>query len=380
MPVLGMAQDSGVVVSWLKQQGDYVAEGEPLLEVETDKAVVEVPAMASGVLADVTAGAGTEVPTGTVIARLLAAGEASGDASVERPGMPASSLVAAASAQPADASPPPQNAGAPIGLSSMTSTQVAGPPASSHPVEAAAFPAAASRGVPSPGQRVVVGPPRPLASPKAKRLARELGIDLLSVDGTGPNGAVRTKDLVSALVRARETGPAPATSWLRRAVPLTPVRDLVANANALMEHSRRGVTISLADVLGRLTVAAFAASGNPVPHDIWVTRNGAGGRPESCRITDPLRSTIVGFASGWNTPTEVEGVAVHVLDLSGSPFESPPPPTPPTCKVRVTLAGSDGDAGTLTLEHGADPGIEPATLMTRLIELLEDPLAALLYV
>ena len=52
MPVLGMNQDFGTVVRWLAQEGEAVAEGQPLLEVETDKAVVEVPAMASGVLAD----------------------------------------------------------------------------------------------------------------------------------------------------------------------------------------------------------------------------------------------------------------------------------------------------------------------------------------
>ncbi|MBW6507473.1 MAG: dihydrolipoamide acetyltransferase, partial [Rhodobacteraceae bacterium] len=68
MPALGMAQETGVLVSWLKQPGDAVAQGEPLMEVETDKAVMEVEAQASGWLADVRAKAGEEVPVGAVIA------------------------------------------------------------------------------------------------------------------------------------------------------------------------------------------------------------------------------------------------------------------------------------------------------------------------
>ena len=68
MPALGMAQDSGVIVQWLKAPGDAVAEGDALFEVETDKATMEVEAQAAGVLADVRARAGEDVPVGQVIA------------------------------------------------------------------------------------------------------------------------------------------------------------------------------------------------------------------------------------------------------------------------------------------------------------------------
>src|SRR5437588_12521891 len=77
MPALGMAQDTGVVVSWKKQPGDEVIKGEPLLEVETDKAVVDVEAPATGTLASISAEAGAEVPIGTTIAVILAPGESS---------------------------------------------------------------------------------------------------------------------------------------------------------------------------------------------------------------------------------------------------------------------------------------------------------------
>src|SRR6266436_9746904 len=76
LPVLGMAQDTGKIVQWLKREGQPVKKGEPVVEVETDKATVELEAPADGVLANVTAAEGDEVPVGQVIARILAPGEA----------------------------------------------------------------------------------------------------------------------------------------------------------------------------------------------------------------------------------------------------------------------------------------------------------------
>ena len=75
MPALGMAQETGKVLRWLKADGAGVVKGEPLLEVETDKVTVEIEAPADGTLAAVSAGEGDEVPVGSVIALVLAAGE-----------------------------------------------------------------------------------------------------------------------------------------------------------------------------------------------------------------------------------------------------------------------------------------------------------------
>ena len=76
MPVLGMAQDSGTLVRWLKQPGQSVTRGEILFEVETDKAVQEIEAQADGVLGPWLAGEGAVVPVTQVVARLYAPGEA----------------------------------------------------------------------------------------------------------------------------------------------------------------------------------------------------------------------------------------------------------------------------------------------------------------
>ena len=75
MPALGMAQETGKVLRWLKVEGDAVFKGEPLLEVETDKVTVELESPAEGRLADVRAGEGDVVPVGQTIAVVLVAGE-----------------------------------------------------------------------------------------------------------------------------------------------------------------------------------------------------------------------------------------------------------------------------------------------------------------
>jgi pyruvate dehydrogenase E2 component (dihydrolipoamide acetyltransferase) len=147
MPMLGMAQETGKVLRWLKQDGETVRKGEPLLEVETDKVTVEIEAPADGTLAGVRVGEGTEVPVGQVIALVLAEGEA-------------------APAPVADAEP-----------------RVV------REVEAvAAAPTVAEITIPTRKRGR-------LASPKARKLAQERGIDLDSLTGSGPNGAIVAADV-----------------------------------------------------------------------------------------------------------------------------------------------------------------------------------------
>jgi pyruvate dehydrogenase E2 component (dihydrolipoamide acetyltransferase) len=167
MPALEMAQETGKIVSWVKKEGDSIRKGEILLEVETDKAVVEIEASADGVLGGIRSQAGDVVPVGTTIAWILAPGEA----------VPAE----AASAAPA----------------ARTMTEQARPAASA-PTPAAprsASPAATS------GEIQI--------SPKARRLAKELGVDIATVRGTGPDGTI-TSDDITAAANARTAAPAAA--------------------------------------------------------------------------------------------------------------------------------------------------------------------------
>ena len=154
MPALEMAQETGKIVSWLKKEGDAISKGEPLLEVETDKAVVEIEASADGVLAGVKSREGDVVPVGVTIAWILAPGE--------QP--PVESSVAAPSARKLTEQPRS---------------------AAASPTPAPAPTAAAAEG----GARI---------SPKARRLAKERGVDISRIRGTGADGAITSEDVLAA--------------------------------------------------------------------------------------------------------------------------------------------------------------------------------------
>ena len=162
MPALEMAQETGKLVSWKKKEGEQVKKGEMLLEVETDKAVVEIEAGGDGVLSGVTAKVGDVVPVGQTIAWLLKPGEA----------VPTG------------------------GAQSQSGRKMESAPAAT----AAAAPAA-------PESASVAGAK---ISPKARRLAREHGVDIARLKGSGPGGEILADDILKAAQAA--SGPAPVPS------------------------------------------------------------------------------------------------------------------------------------------------------------------------
>jgi len=151
MPALEMAQETGKLLAWRKKEGESVVKGEPLLEIETDKAVVEVEAPGDGILAGITADVGAVIPVGETIAWLVGPGE--------KP--PAKSAATAAPAARASSAP-------------------------ERTVSAAAPAAAVHAG----------GAPQ--ISPKARRLAKELGVDISAIRGTGPDGIITGEDVQRA--------------------------------------------------------------------------------------------------------------------------------------------------------------------------------------
>jgi pyruvate dehydrogenase E2 component (dihydrolipoamide acetyltransferase) len=170
MPALEMAQETGKLIAWRKREGDRVAKGEPLLEIETDKAVVEIEAPGDGVLAGINARDGAVVPVGQTIAWLVQPGEA----------------------VPADAAP--NETGRTHGS------------ALSPDVEAArAHPERSSADM-TQDERRRVGPEAIRISPKARRLARERGIDLATIRGSGPSGEILADDIESAIVNQSTIG------------------------------------------------------------------------------------------------------------------------------------------------------------------------------
>jgi pyruvate dehydrogenase E2 component (dihydrolipoamide acetyltransferase) len=147
MPALEMAQETGKLLAWRKKEGERVTKGEPLLEIETDKAVVEVEAPGDGVLAGVTADVGAVIPVGQTIAWLVAPGE--------KP--PTKSVTAA----------PAARASSGMERSAVAATQVSAQPSVS----------------------------APQISPKGRRLAKELGVDITRLRGTGPDGTITAEDV-----------------------------------------------------------------------------------------------------------------------------------------------------------------------------------------
>jgi len=165
MPALEMAQENGKLLAWRKKEGESVSKGEPLLEIETDKAVVEVEAPGDGILAGITAEVGAVIPVGETIAWLVAPGE--------KPPVKATTAAPAARA--------------------------------TSPAQAAAVAPAAARPAAAPGGAAQI-------SPKARRLAKELGVDIAGIQGTGPDGTISSED-VQAAANAKSLGaPAAAAS------------------------------------------------------------------------------------------------------------------------------------------------------------------------
>ena len=196
MPALEMAQETGKLIAWRKQEGDRVTKGEPLLEIETDKAVMEVEAPADGILAGVTGAIGTDIPVGQTIAWIVAPGEK----------VPAENASAVAT--------PTARAG------SQGKTESHVTPVAAHADETSA-------------------PRAARVSPKARRLAKELGVDLATVRGSGPGGEILASD-----IEAHAVAPIAATG--------TP--------------ASRSSSIEVPSTLGRLMAERTTQSWTSVPH------------------------------------------------------------------------------------------------------------------
>jgi pyruvate dehydrogenase E2 component (dihydrolipoamide acetyltransferase) len=211
MPALGVAQEKGTLLNWLKAEGQSVTKGEPLMEVETDKATVEIEAPASGILTNVTASVGDEVPVGNRIAVILAPGEVATPAAVQDPHprpLPkgegiSQSRPLSQRKETGEGLPLPQGEGAREGR-----------PGTSTPTP----PAETAVSTASDGGRL-------LASPAAKRIAREKGIDLATLHGSGPEGSIIAEDVLRAA--AGETSPHVEPSGAKVVVPLSPMRRIV---------------------------------------------------------------------------------------------------------------------------------------------------------
>jgi pyruvate dehydrogenase E2 component (dihydrolipoyllysine-residue acetyltransferase) len=205
MPALEMAQETGKLIAWRKQEGDRVTKGEPLLEIETDKAVMEVEAQADGILAGIKASVGQDIPVGQTIAWIVAPGEA----------------------------PPVEDAAS----NTAPSARAASPR-----VDAPATPSA-----PTVSLRI---------SPKARRLAKELGVEISQLHGSGPGGEILASDVQTAAA----TRPHPAR-------PIS-----VKTPSPEKETENLPSTLETPSSIGRLMAERMTQSWTTVPH-FFVSRD-----------------------------------------------------------------------------------------------------------
>ena len=193
MPALSPTMTEGNVASWLKSEGDQVAAGDILCEIETDKATMEVEATDEGTLGRIVVPAGTEgVAVNAVIGLILEEGEDASALDRVETAAPAAAAPAAAPAEPA-AEPAPAASAAPAPQATT--------PAAAAPGGNGATPPAPAR---EPGARI-------FASPLARRMAKQAGLALEAIAGTGPNGRIVKVD-VEAAIAAAAAAPAAAVA------------------------------------------------------------------------------------------------------------------------------------------------------------------------
>lgn len=232
MPALELAQETGKVLRWFKAPGDAVQKGEPVVEIETDKVVTELEAPASGVLGDVTAREGDVVPVGRAIARIV---EAPGGA----------------------------GAGPDRGMAA---------------------------GADGAGARL------PAASPKARRLAAEHGVDLAALAGSGPGGAVLAADVTAGAERGHAAAREPATAAAptSRSTAGVPGPSPVAPPPSARRGAIAAAGAETPGTVWRIMAERMTASWTTAPHfylvrEVDATRLGAwrerAGRPLGARVT-----------------------------------------------------------------------------------------------
>ena len=211
MEALSPTMEEGRLVTWLKKEGDQVNEGDVLAEIETDKATMELVARGSGVLRKTMIAEGGSAPVGTVIGVIASADEdISSFGGGDKPAAPAAAKEAdAPAAKTADAEKP-----APATAPAKTATAPESVPA------------------PAPATAPANGGGRVKASPLAKKMAAESGLELRNVQGSGPGGRITKRDIESA---ASQPAPAAGRAPARAAstadyedVPLTQMRKTIA--------------------------------------------------------------------------------------------------------------------------------------------------------
>lgn len=265
MPALSSTMTEGKIVEWLKKPGDRVERGESVLVVESDKADMDVEAFQEGFLAAVLMPAGGTAPVGETIGLIVETEAEIAEAAAKAPAAPAAAVA------PAAAAPAPAAASAPTALAAPA--PVAAPAAAPAPAPLAAPAPVAAAPVVAPAS---TASGRVVASPRAKKLASQLGVDLTALRGSGPHGRIQADDVLAATGQpitvprvAEGSGPAVAPA------PLGNGNGASAPARAGDAFGRPGDTVNfntLQNAVNRNMLASLAVPCFRVGYTITTTK------------------------------------------------------------------------------------------------------------
>jgi len=271
MPQLGLTMEVGTVVEWLIAEGDTFAEGQEILQVETDKAIMAVEAHQGGTLARILVPEGQEVPVGAALAVATAPGEtlpAGWQPAAAQAPAPAQAAPARAQAAPAEGQAVAVHAAATAQATTGAAPAPSGPLQASWKARSLARQAGLdlrSLAGTGPGGRIVAGDVaralaaapsavEAMATPVAANLAAALGLELTSISGSGPQGRVTRSDVLSTAaaiiagggpaVPSRERAvPVPGLPQVAATIPLKGVRKIVSEGMAYSVHTTARVTL-----------------------------------------------------------------------------------------------------------------------------------------
>ncbi len=259
MPALSPTMEEGTLAKWLVKEGDTVSSGDLLAEIETDKATMEFEAVDEGTIGKILIPEGTEgVKVNTAIAVLLEDGESADD-------------IAATPAKSPEAAP------------AAAGNEAAAPAAPEAPAPAPAAPVKADGG-------------RIFASPLARRIAAQKGLDLAQIAGSGPHGRIVKADVEGATATAPAAAPAPAAAAPAAAAPAGPSADAVAR----MYETREYEEIKL-DGMRKTIAARLSEAKQTIPH-FYLRR-------------DIKLDALLKFRSQLNKQLEGRGVKLSVNDF-----------------------------------------------------------------
>ena len=289
MPKLSDAMETGKVIKWLKKEGDAIKGGDVIAEIETDKANVEIEAFGSGVLRKIVVGEGGQVPVGDMIGVIAD---------------PADDIGAVATAAPA--APAPATPSAPAPLPAMESYRSVPATTTVVPMSATPVPAAGRDG-------------RVKASPLARKVAAQSGVDLRLLQGTGPGGRIVRRDVEAASASPRPAA-APAAA-VRPAAAAAAAPAFVIPARTDAEFEDRALSPMRATIAKRMPLAKA-----PVPHfyvtsDVsmdraWALRaelNGLEGQPRISVTDMVIKACALALMRNPGVNAQLQGQSLRIF-------------------------------------------------------------------